>query len=72
MMQRGWHVEFITWQSFSEAIYSNIGEDWERLCSVDVVMGGADFDGDYMLDIPLSCRRKELMPPQESQKWLWF
>ena len=48
------------WQSFSEAIYSNKGRDWERLCSVNMVIGGADLDGDYMYAMPLSIiTRKE-------------
>ena len=60
MILRGWDVEFMEWQSFSEAIYSNKGRDWERLCSVNMVIGGADLDGDYMYVMPLSIiTRKE-------------
>jgi hypothetical protein len=51
MILRGWDVEFMTWQLFSDTVRSRDGSAWERLCLVNMVIGGADMDGDYMCAI---------------------
>jgi len=73
MILRGWNVEFMTWQSFSDAVCSRNRWRWERLCLVNMVIGGADMDGDYMCAIsPCIMIEQQTDYAQESSEVLWF
>jgi hypothetical protein len=41
-------LEYVDWKQFKDAVSIQSGEVWDWLCGADLIIGGVDFNNDFL------------------------
>jgi hypothetical protein len=48
MRDLGWDVQFVSWDTYKQAVIDGEGEMWKNFEDGDLVFGGMDFSCDFL------------------------